>query len=55
MIPKLVTVMIYQLYEQLLQHTVCPGSSDPPEKIFNIFSSAKMRFTPFINYYNTLG
>ena len=20
-------------------HTVCPGSSDPPEKIFNIFSS----------------
>ena len=20
-------------------HTVCPGSSDPPEKIFNIFPS----------------
>ena len=27
--------------------TVCPGSSDPPEIIF--------RFTPFINYYDTLG
>ena len=21
------------------QNTVCPGSSDPPEKIFNIFAS----------------
>ena len=20
-------------------HTVCPGSSDPPEKIFNVFAS----------------
>ena len=29
--------------------TVCPGSIDPPEKIFNIFAS-EMRFTPFINY-----
>ena len=35
-------------------YTVCPGSSDPPEKIFNIFAS-KMRFTPFINYYDSLG
>ena len=34
-------------------YTVCPGSSDPPEKIFNIFAS-KMRFTSFINYYDTL-
>ena len=33
-------------------NTVCPGSSDPPEKIFNIFAS---RITPFINYYDTLG
>ena len=23
----------------LSQHTVCPGSSDPPEKIFNMFAS----------------
>ena len=34
--------------------TVCPGSCDPPEKIFNIFAS-EMRFTPSINYYDTLG
>ena len=35
--------------------TVCPGSSDPPEKIFNIFESV-MRFSPLINYYyDTLG
>ena len=36
-------------------YTVCPGSSDPPEKIFNIYLHQKMRFKPFINYYNTLG
>ena len=40
-----------QLYFSL---TVCPGSSDPPENVFNIFAS-EMRFTPFINYCNTLG
>ena len=34
--------------------TVCPGSSDPTEKILNIFAS-KMRFTPFFNYYDILG
>ena len=34
--------------------TVCPGSSDPPEKkTMNLYQ--KMRFTPFINYYDTLG
>ena len=33
--------------------TVCPGSGDPQEKIFNIF--ALERFAPFINYYDTLG
>ena len=37
-----------------LKCTVCPGSSDPPEKIFNIFASEN-EVTPFINYYNTLG
>ena len=31
--------------------TVCPGSSDPPEKIFNIFASENEVYT--IN--NTLG
>ena len=25
--------------------TVCPGSSDPPEKIFNIFASEKEVYT----------
>ena len=33
--------------------TVCPGSTDPQEKIFNIF--ALERFTPFVNYYYSLG
>ena len=35
--------------------TVCPGSSDPSEKKHLIYLHQKMRFTPFINYYNTLG
>ena len=26
-------------------HTVCPGSSDPPEKIFNIFASENEVYT----------
>ena len=34
--------------------TVCPGSSDPAEK-YLIYLHQKMRFTPFINYYDTLG
>ena len=36
-------------------YTVCPGTNDPPEKIFYIFLHQKMRFTPVINYYDTLG
>ena len=35
-------------------NTVCPGSSDPPEKILNIFASEN-EVTPFFNYYNILG
>ena len=27
------------------QDTVCPGSSDPPEKIFNIFASENEFYT----------
>ena len=27
------------------QYTVCPGSSDPPEKIFNIFASENEGYT----------
>ena len=34
--------------------TVCPGSSDQPEKIFNIFPSEN-EVQIFINYYDTLG
>ena len=34
--------------------TVCPGSSDPPEK-YLIYLHQKMRFTPFTNYYDILG
>ena len=34
--------------------TVCPGSSDPPEKISNIFVSENEVYTIF-NDYNILG
>ena len=33
--------------------TVCPGSSDPPEKILNIFASENKVYT--IYYYDILG
>ena len=36
------------------KYTVCPGSSDPPEKILNIFASENEVYTSF-NYYNILG
>ena len=29
-------------------NTVCPGSSDPPEKIFNIFSSECEVYTTYL-------
>ena len=32
------------------KHIVCPGSSDPPEKLFYIFVSENEVITPFINY-----
>ena len=37
--------------------TVCPGRSDPPEKLVNIFAICirKWGYTPFINYHDTLG
>ena len=38
----------------VLKHTVCPGSSDPPEKILNIFASENEVYTIF-NYYDILG
>ena len=37
-----------------LQVILYPGSSDPPEKIFNIFASENEGHT-IINYYDTLG
>ena len=39
--------------ECILHGTVCPGSSDPPEKKLLIYLHQKIRFTPFINYYDT--
>ena len=41
--------MIHSFKNQKI--TVCPGSSDPQEKILNIFAS-KVRFKPFFNYYD---
>ena len=38
----------------MLPYTVCPGSSDPPEKILNIFASENEVYTIF-NYYDILG
>ena len=35
-------------------YTVCPGSSDPQEKIFNIFASENEVYTIYY-YYDTLG
>ena len=39
----------------LLRCTVCPGSSDPLQKKYLIYLHQKIRLTPFINYYDTLG
>ena len=39
---------------KLEAYTVCPGSSDPPEKILNIFTSENEVYTIY-NYYNILG
>ena len=30
-----------------IKYTVCPGSSDPPEKILNIFASENEVYTTF--------
>ena len=35
------------LYHIVAQYTVCPGSSDPPEKILNIFASENEVYTSF--------
>ena len=37
----------WQLFFLLLICTVCPGSSDPPEKILNIFASENEVYTIF--------
>ena len=47
-------------YEVFLRYeengrTVCPGTSDPPEKKYLIWLHKKTRFTPFISYYDNLG
>ena len=35
--------------------TVCPGSSEPPEKNILIYLHQKIRLTPFFNYHDILG
>ena len=35
--------------------TVCPGSSDPPEKNILTYSHQKFSFSPVFNYYDILG
>ena len=47
----LIVDIIY--FEPQVRSTVCPGSSDPPEKVLNIFASEN-EFTPFFNYYDIL-
>ena len=37
-------LFLYEKYKNT-QITVCPGSSDPPEKIFNIFASENEVYT----------
>ena len=37
-----------------MRSTVCPGSSDPPEKILDIFASENEVYTIFY-YYDVLG
>ena len=39
---------------KLAPYTVCPGSSDPPEKTLNI-SASENEVTPFFNYCDILG
>ena len=34
---------------KILESTVCPGSSDPPEKIFNIFASENEALHDLLN------
>ena len=48
---NLLTAKTYLYVSKTLVDTVCPGSSDPPEKIY---LHQKMRFTPFLNYFDIL-
>ena len=54
MIVDQVSAYISEKKYRVTKINVCPGSSDPPEK-YLIYLHHKMRFTPFINYYDTLG
>ena len=36
---------VKHLVSNIFNHTVCPGSSDPPEKMFNIFASENEVYT----------
>ena len=52
---KIINSHFYKKKKNCLNYgTVCVGSSDPPEKIFNIFVSEN-EVNTFINYYDILG
>ena len=38
---------VFIFLESKYKYTVCPGSSDPPEKIFYIFASENQVYTVF--------
>ena len=44
----------FSIVNTLSANTVCPGSSDPPEK-YLLYLHQKMRVTPFICSYDNLG
>ena len=49
-----IIVLMHAKHSRWDVYTLCPGSSDPPEKIFNIFASENEVYTIY-NYYDTLG
>ena len=42
---RLVEINLSDVKDQIYIFTVCPGSSDPPEKILNIFTSENEVYT----------
>ena len=40
--------MLLQMKDRLFSFTVCPGSSNPPEMIYNIFASENEVYTIYL-------